>query len=149
MVVLCYIYAAFFGIVFFTGIYTLGLWLWNQFIKHWVSALFILAVTVSCSPGKMVGTGYLVTVENGRMMKWEKVETAAQADSFIWEKTGLQVKTDRMLGNDLPYWDMKSGRRYIYVEKKSVYQRKPDGKKRWRVYDEELESSEFNIQSLK
>jgi hypothetical protein len=149
MMVQCYIYAAFFGIVFFTGIYTLGLWLWNEFIKHWVSALFILALTVSCSPGEMVGTGYLATVEEGIMVKWDRVETAEQADRFVFKKTGLVVKTDSLIGDVLPYWDLEHGRQYIYVEKKGIYQRKPRGKKRWRVYDEQLESSEFNVQSLK
>lgn len=118
----------------------------KKYLLH-VACCMLLAA--SCSPGQMVGTGYLVTVEEGIQMKWEKVETASEADRFIFEKTGLQVKTDSLIGTTYPYWDMKNGRKYIYVGKQGIYQRRPGGKKRWRVYDEQLESSEFNVQSLK
>jgi hypothetical protein len=97
-----------------------------------------MLLAASCSPGQMVGTGYLVTVEEGIQMKWDRVETAEQADRFVFEKTGLQVKTDSLIGTTYPYWDMKNGRKYIYVERKGIYQRRPGGKKRWRVYDESL-----------
>ena len=139
MAIFAWLTCAFFGMMFFVGLYTFCAWLWSQFIKHWISALFVLAVTTSCSPGQMVGTGYLVTIEEGIQMKWDRVETAEQADQFIFEKTGLVVKTDSLIGTTYPYWDMKNGRKYFYVERKGIYQRRENGKKRWRVYDEQLE----------
>ena len=107
-------------------------------ILLFVSWVLLLVFSGCSGPGKMVAEGYLVTVEEGIQLKWDRVETAAQADSFIWEKTGLIVKTDSLIGTTYPYWDMKNGRQYIYVEKQGIYRRKPDGKKRWRMYDEFL-----------
>jgi ABC-type proline/glycine betaine transport system substrate-binding protein len=88
----------------------------------------------SCTPAKKVGTGYLVTVEEGIKMQWDKVETSAEADQFILKKTGLTVCTDSIIGENPPYWDMTSGRKYIYVEKKAVYQRRPGGRKIYRYF---------------
>lgn len=113
-------------------------------------ALIVLALVFSScgGPGQLTGTGYLVTIEKGIMMKWDRLETAAQADSFIYQKAGLTVKTDSLIGTDRLYFDMKNGDGwYVYVEQQGIYQRRPGGKKRWRVYDEELEISnnEYSI----
>lgn len=107
-------------------------------------ALIVLALVFSScgGPGQLTGTGYLVTVEKGIMMKWDRLETAAQADSFIYQKAGLIVKTDSLIGTDRLYFDMKNGDGwYVYVEQQGIYQRKPDGRKRWRIYNEEIKIS--------
>ena len=107
-------------------------------------ALIVLALVFSScgGPGQLTGTGYLVTIEKGIMMKWDRLETAAQADSFIYQKAGLTVKTDSLIGTDRLYFDMKNGDGwYVYVEQQGIYQRKPDGRKRWRIYNEEIKIS--------
>lgn len=112
-------------------------------LKRWLQIYLglvpVFMLMAGCSPGEMVGTGYLVTVEKGILVKWDRLETAAEVDHFIREKAGLTVNTDSLIGTDRLYYDLKNGDGwYVYVERQGIYQRKPDGKKRWRVYDEDL-----------
>jgi hypothetical protein len=87
-----------------------------------------------CSPGKMVNTGYLVMTEQGRMIKWNRVESIAQVDTFILDKTGLKLNTANLIGAHLPYFEFMNGDFSIYVEEQGIYQRREKGKKRWRAY---------------
>lgn len=112
-------------------------------------AMIVILLASSCAPGKMVADGYLVTAEKGRQMKWERFESAAAVDSFILDKTGIDINTQTLMHDDLPFFDIRNGKWYVYVEKQGVYQRRPEGKERWRVYDEEMESSKFNPDSYR
>lgn len=97
-----------------------------------------LLILSGCAPGKMIGTGYLVTVQRGIRTEWQKVETAQQADQFVHQHTGLSFNTDTLLGSYLPFWTFRNGTLEIYVEKKGIYEKKTGAKKRWKIYDKEL-----------
>ena len=96
-------------------------------------------VTASCGPGQMVGTGYLVTVEQGVMTKWKKLDNTSRVDSFVYSKTGMQLQADSLIHPRYPFYQFRNGRYSIYVEKQGVYQRRANGKHHWRLYDEQLE----------
>jgi hypothetical protein len=113
-----------------------------------IVACYLLLVA-GCAPGEMVGTGYLVTVEHGIQTKWERLENTAQVDSFVFAKTGIALQADNLIVPEYPFYQFRNGEFNIYVEMQGIYQRQENGKRRWRVYDEELESSKFNVQSLK
>jgi hypothetical protein len=98
--------------------------------------LALIAFAGCMGPGQMVSTGYLVTVEEGIQCKWDRVETSAQVDSFITRHTGLTLNTETLMGDRLPFFDFRNERFYVYAEKQGIYQRRANGKKRWRVYDE-------------
>jgi hypothetical protein len=113
-----------------------------------IVACYLLLVA-GCAPGEMVGTGYLVTVEHGIQTKWERLENTAQVDSFVFAKTGIALQADNLIVPEYPFYQFRNGEFNIYVEMQGIYQRQENGKRRWRVYDEELESSKFRVQSLK
>lgn len=100
--------------------------------------LVILLFLAGCAPGRMVGTGYLVTVQHGIKTNWDKVETPQEADAFVWKHAGLNFDTDSIIGDHYPFWTFRNGTVEVYVEKKGVYEKRPYGKKRWKMYDEEL-----------
>ncbi len=105
-------------------------------LKRWLRMRGLLIISVvllaGCSPGKMVGTGYLVSVKKDGHTQIQKVATRHQADS-IYRAT---VGTDP-LGKDDPFFEFRNSELFIYIEKKGIYER--NGKRRWKIYDEELE----------
>ena len=103
--------------------------------KGFFLALFCASV-FSCTPGKMVGTGYLVTVTEGRKTVGLKTESVQQVDNFILDKTGLMFNTPDLIDNPMLFYDFRNSNYYVYVEKKAIYQRRENGKKQWRTYRE-------------
>jgi hypothetical protein len=97
--------------------------------------LAIIAFAGCKGPGQLVSTGYLVTVSEGIKTDWEKLPTTAEVDSFVYEQTGLTLNTDSLMESRYPFFQFRNGTFDIYVEKKAVYQRRKNSKKRWRVYD--------------
>jgi len=87
-------------------------------LKRWLKmqGLLFIALMFSCSPGQLVGTGYMVSVKQEGKTEVLKVNTRAEADSIY---------------NALVYPEP-----FIYIEKKGIYEKK--GKTKWRVYDEKL-----------
>lgn len=115
-------------------------------LKRWLRmrGLLLIAVVLmaGCSPGKMVGTGYLVSVKQDGHTEIQKVATRHQADSIYHATVGTDP-----LGNDDPFFEFRNSELFIYIEKKGIYER--NGKRRWKVYDEELDLSvPANAQSL-
>jgi hypothetical protein len=100
--------------------------------------VLLLGLFFGCYPGKMVSTGYLVTVEKGRKTNVERFKTSAEVDSFVFLKTNLKINTDCIIGEKLPFYFFQNDVFFIYVEQQGVYQKKEKGKSKWRVYDEEL-----------
>lgn len=102
--------------------------------------LFLLLVFTSCiGSGTMVREGYLVSVAD-KKTEVKKFENITQVDSFIFKRTGIPVNSEKMFGGILFFYEMRNEDFSIYVEKKGIYQKKPGGKERWRMYDEKLAS---------
>jgi len=98
--------------------------------------LFAILFTGCFSSGQLAGTGYLVTVSEKFKTDWERVETTREADIFINKITGLEFETDSLLGKNIPFWDFRNDRFYIYVEKQQFFVRNNKTRCRWRAYDE-------------
>jgi len=101
-------------------------------------ALVSVLIFSGCAPGQLTGTGYLVTVTEGIKTDWEKLENTAQVDSFVFAATGLTMQADSLIHPRYPFYQFRNGIFDIYVEKKGVYQRRENGKRRWKIYDEKL-----------
>jgi|GEM_PF-3320068 len=114
-------------------------------LKRWLkrNGLLIIAVVLmaGCSPGKMLNTGYLVSIDTKEPREFvlERFESADSVDTFILENTGIELCTPELISAYPPYYDVRNGEYYIYVEKQALYQR-PGGKTHWKVYDETLDS---------
>jgi hypothetical protein len=113
-------------------------WLRRQHLLMLASVFLILVI--SCAPGKMVGTGYLVSIntKKSKDFVWKRFDTTDSTDSFIFRKTQIQVSTPDLISNNPPFYDVRNGQYYIYVEKQAEYQRH-GGKRHWKVYDEKLD----------
>lgn len=107
-------------------------------LKRWLQTRGLLGLAVvllvSCSPGKMVGTGYLVSVKQHGKTEIMKVNTRHEADSIYRAAIGADP-----LGKEDPFFEFRNSETFIYIEKKGIYER--NDKRRWKVYDEELEAS--------
>lgn len=114
-------------------------------LKRWLRMrgllIILAALAVSCSPGEMLKTGYLVSIDQNepREFEYKRFETTDSVDTWIANKTQLQLSTPEMITDNPPFYDFSNGQYFIYVEKQALYQR-PGGKTHWKVYDEELES---------
>ena len=100
--------------------------------KNLMPAIVLLLMLAGCSPGRMVGTGYHTVIEHGRMVWVEKLPNTAETDAFIFEKTGLELITDSLIGKEPPCFRFYNFRYDVYVEHKAIYQRRDGGKERWR-----------------
>ncbi len=96
--------------------------------------LFIISILVlaACSPGNLVGTGYHTVIESGRMVWQDKLHTTAETDSFIVAKTDLPLCTDSLIGANPPAFRFENFEFDVYVEEKAIYQRRENGRERWR-----------------
>jgi len=106
-------------------------------LKRWLrmQGLIIVAVVLitSCSPGQLIGTGYLVSVKQHGKTEILKVATRHEADSIYRAAIGTDP-----LGKEDPFYEFRNSETFIYIEKKGIYER--NGKLRWKVYDEKLDS---------
>lgn len=95
--------------------------------------LLIISVVLlhGCSPGQLVGTGYLVSVRQNGKTEIMKVATRHEADSIY-----LSVVGSDPLGSEDPFYEFQNSETFIYIEKKGIYER--NGKRRWKMYDEKL-----------
>jgi hypothetical protein len=110
----------------------------KEVLKRWLRMHIVLVsayllLVAGCSPGELVGTGYLVSVTQQGQTTNHRVDTRAEADSIYREAVGADL-----MGELVPFFEVKNSEVFIYVEEKGIYQRRPDGKRRWRVYVEEL-----------
>lgn len=119
----------------------------KEVLKRWLRRQHLLMLTsvflilfISCAPGKMVGTAYLVSIDTKepKDFVWKRFETADSTDSFIFSKTQIQLSTPDLISNNPPFYDVRNGQYYIYVEKQAKYQLR-SGKRHWKVYDEKLD----------
>lgn len=104
-------------------------------LERWLrmQGLLFIVFMFSCSPGKMVGTGYLVSVKQAGKTEILKVHTRHEADSIY-----NALVYPEPLGKHDPSFEFENSETFIYVEKKGIYER--NGKRRWRVYDSQLDS---------
>lgn len=79
--------------------------------------IFVLLLTSSCITQKKF-SNYLVTVTpNNARTQVHHLQTSIEVDSVLQKSTGLTVVTDKLITDHTPYFDMKNGKYYIYVEK--------------------------------
>jgi hypothetical protein len=102
-------------------------------LKRWLKmqGLLFIALMFSCSPGQLVGTGYMVSVKQEGKTEVLKVNTRAEADSIY-----NALVYPEPLGRHDPFYEFRNSETFIYIEKKGIYEKK--GKTKWRVYDEKL-----------
>jgi len=103
-------------------------------LKRWLrmQGLLFIAFMFSCSPGQLVGTGYLVSVKQNGEITNHRVDTRAEADSIY----NALVYPDP-LGKHDPFYEFRNSELFIYIEKKGIYEK--NGKTKWKMYDKKLE----------
>ena len=84
--------------------------------------VFIILLTgIGCSPCRNVtGSKYMVWVLEGAKKNHDCVENTADADAYIFKKSGLPLTTDSLIGKRKPYLYLDNGDYEIYVEKESL-----------------------------
>jgi hypothetical protein len=86
-----------------------------------------------CAPGKLIGSSYLVNATKTMTVEINRFATSLETDQFLFTSTGLQFKTDSLIGNQKSYFEFRNGDWVIYVEKQLKH-RLPSGKTKYKPF---------------
>lgn len=104
------------------------------FLVMFIIGVFAFMISIaSCTQPKLIGTGYHIVIEEPPRMVWvEKEKTVEKADSCVYKITGLKLKTDSLISDQIPAYRFYNWQWDVYVEEKGIYKRRENSREIWR-----------------